>query len=170
MLYETQRGSPTRFLDAAVDLSSSCKSHISHAAYAAAIAVFCAHFCRFCARASRLRLLFIAVVMLQFSVWSIGVCESHSKEFFVRETLGLKTCYSPRSEYQEYSKEYHIDQHSVQKHLEKFEFTQEEELDKTQPPPVTLTSAAHLTLTLLLLAKEDGGSQQSESPAAAALF
>jgi len=102
---------------------------------------------------------------MQFSVWSIGVSESHSKEFFVRETLGLKTCYSPRSEYQE---EFHLDQHSVQKHLEQFEFTHHEELDTSQPPPVILTSAAHLTLALLLLSKQDGGNQQSDSTADAA--
>lgn len=40
----------------------------------------------------------LLLALLHFSVFSIGVCESHSRDFFLRHNSDLNTCYSPRSQ------------------------------------------------------------------------
>lgn len=105
--------------------------------------------------------------LLHFSVWSIGVCESHSAEYFLRHTKELNTCYSPRLD-QEFlleqeRQESHLESkqiflHNVQEQLKSADFKVSDKQNLVVPITYSAAVVAVLFFSFLCVAEESSTS------------
>jgi len=117
----------------------------------------------------------LLIALLHFSVWSIGVSESHSTAFFLRHTKDLNTCYSPRLD-QAYTLEQTQDTYTENKHL--FSHNVQEQLKSSAVlkvsdkqnlvVPITYSAAVVAVLFFSFLCVAQESSTTSSSSAAAA--
>lgn len=111
----------------------------------------------------------LVISLLQFSVWSIGVSEAHSRDFFLRQQNSLKSCSVSRQT--EIRKEIHCDQHLFRKFVQEKQPLAQAPVNEKVTSSFATTSAEKLTLFLVVITNNSETSNEAAAaqPSAAAV-